>query len=109
MGYTDFSGSGVIHLYSGACGFVATWVIGPRTGRFQGDDSRRQGDPIPAHSLPVIFLSIFKLTLILLLLLPRNPLGLIFKNDHYNIVRQHWCHVADFWLRRIQRRVSIDN
>jgi Amt family ammonium transporter len=55
MGYTDFSGSGVIHLYSGACGFVATWVIGPRTGRFQGDDSRRQGDPIPAHSLPVIF------------------------------------------------------
>jgi Amt family ammonium transporter len=69
MGYSDVSGSGVIHLYSGACGFVSAWVIGPRSGRFPSAQGDPQGSSIlPAHSLPVPhnYLMIF--------IFPRNPL-----------------------------------
>jgi ammonia channel protein AmtB len=68
MGYIDVSGSGVIHLYSGACGFVSAWVIGPRSGRFPSAQGDPQGSILPAHSLPVPhnYLMIF--------IFPRNPL-----------------------------------
>lgn len=68
MGYSDVSGSGVIHLYSGACGFVSAWVIGPRSGRFPSAQGDPQGSILPAHSLPVPhnYLMIF--------IFPRNPL-----------------------------------
>ncbi len=50
MGYADFAGSGVVHLLGGCCALVATFLIGPRQGRFDKD-----GKPcdMPGHSVPL--------------------------------------------------------
>lgn len=34
LGYSDFSGTGAVHLLSGTCSFVAALFVEPRTGRF---------------------------------------------------------------------------
>lgn len=58
MGYRDFGGSGLVHMFSGACAFVAANIIGARTGRFaasRGDSSQEHhGQHIPGHSLPFV-------------------------------------------------------
>jgi len=49
-GYTDFAGSGVVHLTGGTCALVGAFFMGPRLGRFDND-----GKPIdiPGHSVPL--------------------------------------------------------
>ena len=58
MGFRDFGGSGIVHLFSGTCAVVAAWIIGPRSGRFSSPSSS-----FSRHSLPVRFIKmIFKRT-----------------------------------------------
>ena len=49
-GYTDFAGSGVVHLTGGTCALVGTYLMGPRLGRFDNDGKPRE---MPGHSVPL--------------------------------------------------------
>jgi len=48
--YTDFAGSGVVHLLGATCAVVGCYIIGPRTGRFN-----KMGEPVDilGHSVPL--------------------------------------------------------
>ena len=59
LGYRDFGGSGLVHLFSGACAFIASSIIGPRTGRFAPlrEGEAPHGQHIPGHSMPVLLIA----------------------------------------------------
>jgi len=48
--YTDFAGSGVVHLLGASCAIVGCYFMGPRRGRFN-----KKNEPIdmPGHSVPL--------------------------------------------------------
>merc|ERR1712187_1104912 len=56
VGFTDFAGSGIVHLTGGIGALVGAIVVGPRKGRFDPSSSESEFNP---HSLPLIVLGTF--------------------------------------------------
>ena len=50
MGFEDYAGSGIIHAVGGAASLAATYITGPRQGRFDKEGKMRH---MAAHSMPV--------------------------------------------------------
>ncbi|CAE8674571.1 unnamed protein product [Polarella glacialis] len=53
VGFTDFAGSGVVHLTGGISALAGTFLLGPRMGRFEHPSE------FEAHSLPLVVLGTF--------------------------------------------------
>jgi Amt family ammonium transporter len=56
LGYSDFAGSGVVHLLGGVAALAGVLVVGPRLGKFDADGRPRA---IPGHSLTLGALGVF--------------------------------------------------
>jgi Amt family ammonium transporter len=55
VGFTDFAGSGIVHLTGGMGALIGAICVGPRKGRFDGDGD----ESFAPHSLPLIVLGTF--------------------------------------------------
>ncbi|XP_055343983.1 putative ammonium transporter 1 isoform X2 [Paramacrobiotus metropolitanus] len=49
VGFTDFAGSGCVHVVGGACALVASLFVGPRMGRFDHNGASQE---LKGHNLP---------------------------------------------------------
>ena len=58
--YSDFAGSGVVHMTGGVAALVGAKMVGARKGKFAADGSARA---IPGHSIPFAILGVFVLWL----------------------------------------------
>ena len=58
IGYTDFAGSGVVHLCGAAAALAAVIILGPRSGKYSADGSVRvmRGSNIPIAALGALIL-----------------------------------------------------
>jgi Amt family ammonium transporter len=54
--YSDFAGSGVVHMTGGIAAFMGALFLGPRIGRYADDGSPRA---IPGHNIPFAILGVF--------------------------------------------------
>ena len=57
IGFTDFAGSGVVHLTGGIGALVGAAVVGPRFGRFEGVENAKS--IFRPHSIPSVYLGTF--------------------------------------------------
>ena len=51
-GYTDFAGSGIVHLVGGVAGLVGCKIVGPRLNRFNNENQ----DEFKPHNVPMVVL-----------------------------------------------------
>ena len=58
--YSDFAGSGVVHLTGGVAAFMGAWLLGPRIGKYDADGNPRA---IPGHNIPFATIGVFILWL----------------------------------------------
>ena len=56
FGYTDFAGSGVVHMMGGVAGLAGAIVLGPRLGKYGPDGKPRT---MPGHHIPMAMLGTF--------------------------------------------------
>lgn len=60
VAFSDFAGSGIVHMSGGVAALVGAALVGPRKGRYAEDGTVRA---IPGHSIPFAMLGIFILWL----------------------------------------------
>ena len=58
--YSDFAGSGVVHMTGGVAALVGAFLVGPRKGKYAADGTPRA---IPGHNIPFAILGVFILWL----------------------------------------------
>jgi len=58
--FSDFAGSGIVHMTGGIAALMGAYFVGPRIGKFGADGSTRA---IPGHSIPFAMLGVFILWL----------------------------------------------
>jgi len=58
--FSDFAGSGIVHMTGGIAAFMGAFFLGPRIGRYSDDGTPRA---IPGHSIPFAMLGVFILWL----------------------------------------------
>jgi Amt family ammonium transporter len=54
--FSDFAGSGIVHMTGGIAAFMGALFLGPRIGRYAADGSPRA---IPGHNIPFAILGVF--------------------------------------------------
>ncbi len=58
LGFHDFAGSAFVHNVGGWGALICAWILGPRTGKYNGTDKA-----IPGHSMPLATIGVFLLWL----------------------------------------------
>jgi Amt family ammonium transporter len=58
--YSDFAGSGVVHMTGGIAALLGAWFLGPRIGKY---DENGKARAIPGHNIPFVVLGVFILWL----------------------------------------------
>ena len=56
LGYSDFAGSGVVHMTGGIAALMGAMFLGPRIGKY---DSNGKPRAIPGHNIPFVILGVF--------------------------------------------------
>jgi ammonium transporter, Amt family len=58
--YSDFAGSGIVHMVGGIGALMGAWFLGPRIGKYDQNGKPRA---IPGHNIPFVVLGVFILWL----------------------------------------------
>ncbi len=64
-GFHDYAGSNCIHMVGGICALIGAWMLGPRIGKFEKDETGKivKVNAFPGHNLIIAALGVFILWL----------------------------------------------